>query len=97
MTAWGLIWLLLRERHLGGTIILADAHIRYSKPITGRPWAGADLGWLSGDLARLARGHRARVQAEVHLFGDDDKGTLFEGTYLVSPAENRFCATAMAD
>jgi thioesterase domain-containing protein len=26
----GLIWLMLRERHLGGTIILADAHIRYS-------------------------------------------------------------------
>ncbi len=33
----GLIWLMLRERHLGGTIILADAHIRYSKPISGKP------------------------------------------------------------
>jgi hypothetical protein len=30
LTGWGLIWLMLRERHLGGTIILADAHIRYS-------------------------------------------------------------------
>ena len=70
LTAWGLIWLLLRERHLGGTIILADAHIRYSKPITGRPRAVADLGSLSGDLARLARGRRARVHAEVHLFGE---------------------------
>ncbi|MFT2793308.1 fatty acid biosynthesis protein FabY [Serratia sp. T13T92] len=87
LTAWGLIWLLLRERHLGGTIILADAHIRYSKPITGRPRAVADLSSLSGDLARLARGRRARVQAEVHLFGDDDKGAVFEGTYMVLPAE----------
>ena len=25
LTGWGLIWLMLRERHLGGTIILADA------------------------------------------------------------------------
>jgi thioesterase domain-containing protein len=32
LTGWGLIWLMLRERHLGGTIILADAHIRYSLP-----------------------------------------------------------------
>ena len=37
LTGWGLIWLMLRERHLGGTIILADAHIRYSKPISGKP------------------------------------------------------------
>lgn len=50
LTGWGLIWLMLRERHLGGTIILADAHIRYSKPISGKPHAVADLGALSGDL-----------------------------------------------
>lgn len=56
LTGWGLIWLMLRERHLGGTIILADAHIRYSQPISGRPSAIADLGSLSGDLDRLARG-----------------------------------------
>lgn len=40
LTGWGLIWLMLRERHLGGTIILADAHIRYSKPISGKPRSG---------------------------------------------------------
>lgn len=49
---------MLRERHLGGTIILADAHIRYSKPISGKPHAVADLGALSGDLDRLARGRK---------------------------------------
>ena len=42
LTGWGLIWLMLRERHLGGTIILADAHIRYSAPISGKPSAVAD-------------------------------------------------------
>ncbi len=59
LTGWGLIWLMLRERHLGGTIILADAHIRYSKPISGKPHAVADLGALSGNLDRLARGQSA--------------------------------------
>lgn len=83
----GLIWLLLRERHLGGTIILADAHIRYSSPITGRPSAVACLGSLSGDLTRLARGLKARVQLDVELFGDDKSGAVFEGVYIVLPAQ----------
>jgi len=77
----------LRERHLGGTIILADAHIRYSTPITGKPGAIADLGSLSGDLDRLARGRKARVQLQVELFGDDTPGAVFEGIYIVLPAK----------
>ncbi|BDH43977.1 GNAT family N-acetyltransferase [Salmonella enterica subsp. enterica serovar Choleraesuis] len=87
LTGWGLIWLMLRERHLGGTIILADAHIRYSKPISGRPGAVADLCSLSGDLDRLARGRKARVQLEVELFGNDTRGAVFEGVFLVLPAK----------
>lgn len=78
---------MLRERHLGGTIILADAHIRYSQPISGRPSAVADLGSLSGDLDRLARGRKARVQLQVELFGDDRLGAVFEGIYIVLPAK----------
>ena len=87
LTGWGLIWLLLRERHLGGTIILADAHIRYSKPITGRPGATADIGSMSGDLDRLARGRKARVRLEVELFGNEELGAVFEGVYIVLPAD----------
>ncbi|MHA6497757.1 YiiD C-terminal domain-containing protein, partial [Escherichia coli] len=87
LTGWGLIWLMLRERHLGGTIILADAHIRYSKPISGKPHAVADLGALSGDLDRLARGRKARVQMQVEIFGDETLGAVFEGTYIVLPAK----------
>ncbi|MGM3173837.1 fatty acid biosynthesis protein FabY [Dickeya lacustris] len=87
LTGWGLIWLLLRERQLGGTIILADAHIRYSSPVTGRPSAVADLGSLSGDLDRLARGRKARVQLQVELFGNDRQGAVFEGVYIVLPPE----------
>ncbi|WP_199015986.1 fatty acid biosynthesis protein FabY [Shimwellia pseudoproteus] len=86
LTGWGLIWLMLRERHLGGTIILADAHIRYSQPISGRPGATADLGSLSGDLDRLARGRKSRVQLRVDLSGDDKPGAVFEGIFMVLPA-----------
>jgi thioesterase domain-containing protein len=86
LTGWGLIWLLLRERHLGGTIVLADAHIRYSSPVTGRPRAIADLSSISGDLDRLAKGRKARVQLDVQLMGDEGEGAIFEGTYIVLPA-----------
>lgn len=89
LTGWGLIWLLLRERNLGGAIILADSHVRYSKPITGRPKAVADLSSFCGDLDRLARGCKARLQLEVNLFSDNkedlnNKGALFSGTYMVT-------------
>ncbi len=87
LTGWGLIWLMLRERHLGGTIILADAHIRYSTPISGRPGAEASLESLSGDLDRLARGRKSRVQLQVKLYGNDTPGAVFEGVYLVLPAQ----------
>lgn len=79
LTGWGLIWLLLRERHLGGTIVLADAHIRYSHAITGRPSAVAELGSLRGDLDRLARGRKARVRLDVQLLGDEKRGRYLKG------------------
>ncbi|MBS0849784.1 fatty acid biosynthesis protein FabY [Citrobacter sp. JGM124] len=87
LTGWGLIWLMLRERHLGGTIILVDAHIRYSSPIVGKPMASADMGSLSGDLDRLARGRKARVTLQVSLYSDNTQGAMFEGVYMVLPAK----------
>lgn len=85
LTGWGLIWLLLRERHLGGAIVLADAHIRYSQPLIGKPEAIADLGSLSGDLDRLASGRKARVSLDVLLRGADATGAIFKGIYMVLP------------
>ncbi|WP_192458526.1 fatty acid biosynthesis protein FabY [Musicola keenii] len=85
LTGWGLIWLSLREKQLDGTIILADANIRYIAPVAGRPSAVADLGSINDDLARLARGRKARIRLQVELFGDEKSGALFEGVYLVLP------------
>ncbi|MBD2809594.1 fatty acid biosynthesis protein FabY [Xenorhabdus sp. Vera] len=87
LTAWGLIWLLLQERQLGGDIILVDASIRYRQPITGRPSAIADFNNMSGDLARLARGNKARVKLEVEVSGEHGVGSVFTGTYIVMPPE----------
>lgn len=94
LTGWGLIWLLLRERQLSGTIILADAHIRYIKPVIGQPGAVADLSSLAGDLDRLAQGSKARMQLEVELFGNNTKGAIFKGVYLVLPSSLNISLTS---
>ena len=92
LTGWGLIWLMLRERHLGGTIILADAHIRYSQPISGRPSSREQniddrrCGYLASTV--LAGEQEKRVQVEdIELFGDERLGAVFEGIYIVLPAK----------
>lgn len=71
LTGWGLIWLMLRERHLGGTIILADAHIRYSKPISGKPHAVADLGALWRSRPSGARTKSTGADASRNLWRRD--------------------------
>ncbi|MDR0806435.1 MAG: fatty acid biosynthesis protein FabY [Enterobacteriaceae bacterium] len=85
LTGWGFIWLLLQERQLSGSIVLADAHIRYQKPVRGRPTAVVNFDTIKGDLDRLARGRKARIQLAVNVTGDDDTGGVFEGTYMVLP------------
>ncbi|WP_036768271.1 fatty acid biosynthesis protein FabY [Photorhabdus australis] len=92
LTGWGLIWLLLQERQLGGDIILVDANIRYKKPVVGRPKSVADLKNMSGDLARLAQGSKARVKLEVAVSGEHGLGAVFTGTYMVLP--NAYTAIA---
>lgn len=42
---------------------------------------------MKGDLDRLAKGRKARVQLEVSVSGDDGVGCVFEGTYMVLPEE----------
>ncbi len=75
---------MLRERHLGGTIILADAHIRDSKPISTNPHAGATR--ASASISTVsARRTKVRCRCKL-IFGDETPGAVFEGTYIVLPA-----------
>ncbi|MEQ4692761.1 fatty acid biosynthesis protein FabY [Providencia manganoxydans] len=94
LTGWGLIWLLMQEHQLGGDIVLVDANVRYSKPVSGRPTAVADMSHMSGDLDRLARGSKARVKLEVMVSGANNEiGAVFSGVYMVLPVEKRMKAS----
>ncbi|XNM62118.1 YiiD C-terminal domain-containing protein [Escherichia coli] len=73
LTGWGLIRLTPRERHLGERLfwrmrISATANRLAVNPCGSRPWC------LSGDLDRLARGRKARVQMQVENLWRRDAG-----------------------
>ncbi|WP_407331888.1 YiiD C-terminal domain-containing protein [Enterovibrio sp. 27052020O] len=88
LAGWGMVWLLMKERHLSAAIVLADSHIRYRKPITERPRAVVSLDNLSGDLDRLANGRRARVKLDVTLYSGEEVAGHFTGTFVLMPEKS---------
>ncbi len=83
LTGWGMAWLLMRERGLEADIILADSQVRFRAPITQSPTAVTSLDGISGDLARLEKGRRARIIVKVVVYSGDVPAVEFEGTYLL--------------
>ncbi|EFP96895.1 bifunctional GNAT family N-acetyltransferase/hotdog fold thioesterase [Vibrio caribbeanicus] len=85
LTGWGMIWLLMKERHLEGDIVLADSQIRYRNPVTENPIALTSLDGISGDLDRLASGRKARIVIHVRIQSGDIEAVEFKGTYMLLP------------
>ena len=85
LAGWGMVWLLIKERHLNASIVLADGHIRYRRPIVERPRAVVSLDSLSGDLDRLANGRKARVKLEVGLYSGEDCAGVYTATFVLMP------------
>ncbi|WP_300173154.1 bifunctional GNAT family N-acetyltransferase/hotdog fold thioesterase [uncultured Aliivibrio sp.] len=84
LTAWGMVWLLLKERGLdSASIMLVDSHIRYRQPITENPKGITSLNCLQGDFDRLKSGKRARVKVTVALCNGDTPAAEFSGTFML--------------
>ncbi|RVT47940.1 GNAT family N-acetyltransferase [Rheinheimera sediminis] len=85
LTAWGMVWLLLKDQQLDGDIVLADAHIRYLKPVTdqaeGRCWRHQ----CQSDFSALGQQRKARLDIKVGIFCDDIQVAVFEGRFAVLP------------
>ena len=86
----GLIWLMLRERHLGGTIIFADlaAYIRYSRPIPGKTYSHRRFSSLSGDRIVWQEVVRRAFRDAGRVFGDDTPVWCLKALTLCYP-QNR--------
>jgi len=88
LTGWGVVWLLLKDQQLDGDIVLADAHIRYLKPVTaqaeGRCWRHQQ----QADFSALSQQRKAKLDIKVGIFCNDVQVAVFEGRFAVLPKKH---------
>ncbi len=85
LTGWGWVYLQLKEEHLNGDIVLADANIRYLSPIKGPACAITSAEQAKGKLTALKKGKKARFTVSVNVMSGDKVAAIFNGVYVVLP------------
>jgi thioesterase domain-containing protein len=88
LTGWGMVWLLLQDQQLDGDIVLADAHIRYLKPVTGKAEGRAWRHQCRADFSALIQQRRAKLDIKVGIFCNDLQVAVFEGVFAVLPRKH---------
>lgn len=83
LTGWGLLYLQLQALGLSGDQVLADARIRYRKPITRAPQAICRMSDVRGDLTVLRFGQNARQQLQVEIRCNGELCAEFTADYVV--------------
>ncbi|MEE2001948.1 bifunctional GNAT family N-acetyltransferase/hotdog fold thioesterase [Alkalimonas sp. MEB108] len=81
LTGWGLLHLQLQALELQADLVLADASIRYLKPMQAQPEARCSLLSAKGDLTVLKHGRHASQRIRVELLSAGKVVALFEGQY----------------
>lgn len=85
LTGWGLMYLQLQSLGLHGAQVLADANIRYLKPIKTAPLAICRLAEVQGGLTALAKGRKVQQQIRVDLYSGGERCAEFSGRFVVLP------------
>ncbi len=88
LTGWGMVWVLLKDQQLDGDIVLADAHIRYLKPVTGQAEGRSWRHQVQPDFAALSQHRKARLDIKVGIFCGDDQVAVFEGRFAILPKKS---------
>ncbi|RUO32720.1 YiiD C-terminal domain-containing protein [Aliidiomarina sanyensis] len=85
LTCWGLIDLQMREREIGGAIVLAEGNIQYQRPIKDAPRGLAHLRDLQGDMNGVHDGKNARLHAKSYLYDGDssEAAAIFTGEFVI--------------
>ncbi|MCH8536528.1 MAG: bifunctional GNAT family N-acetyltransferase/hotdog fold thioesterase [Alkalimonas sp.] len=81
LTGWGLLHLQLQSLELEADLVLADASIRYLRPVKLHPQARCSLLNASGDLLALQRKQHASQRHQVEIYSGDKVAAVFEGHY----------------
>lgn len=85
LTGWGATYLTLKELELDGDIVLADANIKYLKPLRSSPRASVVLADCVGELEVLQQGEKVVYHVPVNVYDNDVKVAEFTGQFVVLP------------
>lgn len=85
LTGWGLQYLYLRSENLQGDQVLAEANIRYFKPVSELPQARCYVSQTDGSLERLHKGKKAVQKITVEILSGSQVTAEFSGRYVVLP------------
>lgn len=83
LTGWGATYLALKELGLEGNIVLADANIKYLKPLTTAPAATVTIADCEGELQALETAGKAKYVVPVNVYDGDMLVAKFEGQFVV--------------
>jgi len=91
LTGWGMTWLALAQRGLGGMIVVAESRIRYRKAVAGEISCrcAADPAALDAAFAALSASGRAKLPLICTIDADDKLAVTFEGDYVVRAKQGR--------
>lgn len=85
LTGWGWVHLLLQQRSLEGNIVLADANIRYHRPLEGVAFARTGMLLSSGSVGDLRDKKKVKLNVEVQVMSGEIVAATFKGLYFVLP------------
>jgi thioesterase domain-containing protein len=85
LACWGAIWLQLRQRGLTGSILLAQAHISYTRPVaeTLHCQCRFDPVAQQAQLLRLTESGKSRFVLESEILVQGQSAVRFEGRFAV--------------
>ncbi|HWA15255.1 MAG TPA: YiiD C-terminal domain-containing protein [Gemmatimonadales bacterium] len=87
LTGWSLMWLLLRQHHVSGDIVLQDSSVKYLRPVVEDFTASTTMpspSELQPMLDALARKGKGRLKLEVTVADRAGLIVKFTGRYVVS-------------
>jgi thioesterase domain-containing protein len=92
LTGWGWVYLALqaqqheqKQNNLRGDIVLAEANIRYHRPIKGLAYGQVVQQDVSGQFDNLLQGKKARINLVAHVYCGEKIAATFKASYVVLP------------
>ncbi|MEM7016138.1 MAG: YiiD C-terminal domain-containing protein [Pseudomonadota bacterium] len=83
LCGWGSTWLQLKQNEINGSIVIADGHIHYQRPVAEDIIVVCDFNGQSDALNILRDDGKTRFNLQCDISVGDKQAAGFEGVYAV--------------